>query len=48
MGYRTRVRSQAEIDYYGALDAGEDPKITQAHLAVDMVKQGREKFLVNK
>ena len=24
--------SQAEEDYYAALDAGEDPKITQAHL----------------
>ena len=27
-----RERSQAEIDYYAALDAGEDPKITQEHL----------------
>jgi len=27
-----RVPSQAEIDYYGAQDAGETPEITQAHL----------------
>ena len=27
-----RVPSQAEIDYYGAMDTGETPEITQEHL----------------
>lgn len=33
-----RKRSQAEIDYYAALDQGQDPELTQAHL--DEVQAG--------
>ena len=37
-----REKSQAEIDYYAALDAGEDPKITQDHLDEIGVGEGGE------
>ena len=40
-----REKSQAEIDYYAALDAGNDPKITQAHL--DEISAGAGQMYVS-
>jgi len=42
-----RVPSQAEINYYTALDAGETPKITQAHLDEIGVGEGGEGLTVD-
>jgi hypothetical protein len=37
-----RIPSQAEIDYYASLDAGEDPEMTQEHLDETGVGEGGE------
>ena len=42
-----RIPSQAEIDWYAAMDAGKDPKITQDHLNEIGMGEGGEGLTVD-